>query len=294
MCGAVRHSGRNARRGPVWCRPAGWGVGERRGAFTLIELLVVIAILVLLLSLLTPYMYRARQIARRGVCQSNFHTLGAAGHNFAAEHNGRGPGRAHLSRHDSDWGSSVSWANILNAEYFRSYVVQRSGTTPLPGKLYCPSMRQWTTGSARGHKWNDHGSGGGTYGKVLDPALVTPFYASYPRYLDYYSLGAILSRFPNPSDQILASEGERGNDNCPHGRSSPPYTARLGDNWSYPPWAASDGVTGGQLAFRHMLPNDVRLYQTRAQANYLYIDGHVTVLGPNDRVLDSRQYSIRP
>jgi hypothetical protein len=39
------------------------------------------------------------------------------------------------------------------------------------------------------------------------------------------------------------------------------------------------------LAFRHTLPaTDVSLYQTQATAVFLYIDGHVDVMGPNEHI----------
>ena len=151
----------------------------------------------------------------------------------------------------------------------------------------------------RAHKWNLDATGGptwgsnlqeGPYGKLVAPALVSPFYCSYPRYLDRYHLGAILGRFPNPSQQFLASEGERGNDGCPFGRTSPPYGVTLGDSPTHAPWSA----LSGQAAFRHMLPKNERLYQTRAQANYLYVDGHVETWGPNDRIHARDQYAMRP
>lgn len=49
-----------------------------RGAFTLVELLVVITILGLLATLLMPSFSRAKQIARRGVCQTNLHNVATA------------------------------------------------------------------------------------------------------------------------------------------------------------------------------------------------------------------------
>jgi len=61
---------------------------HRRG-FTLIELLVVIAIIALLLSLLTPALSQAKELARRASCATQLRTLFQGGVlMYAAEHDG--------------------------------------------------------------------------------------------------------------------------------------------------------------------------------------------------------------
>jgi prepilin-type N-terminal cleavage/methylation domain-containing protein len=56
-----------------------------RGGFSLIELLVVIAILALLLAILSPALYQARQHARRAACAANLHQVGVAIHLYAQD-----------------------------------------------------------------------------------------------------------------------------------------------------------------------------------------------------------------
>ena len=52
-------------------------VSPLASAFTLIELLVVISIIVLLLSIMTPTLFRAKELARRTQCRSNLKVLGS-------------------------------------------------------------------------------------------------------------------------------------------------------------------------------------------------------------------------
>ncbi len=62
-----------------------------RKAFTLIELLTVIAIIALLISILMPAMGRAREMARRTVCQTNVRTIAQGSITYAAGNNSRFP-----------------------------------------------------------------------------------------------------------------------------------------------------------------------------------------------------------
>jgi len=55
-------------------------------AFTLIELLVVISIIVLLLSIMTPTLFRAKELARRAQCRGNLGVLGRGMSSYSADY----------------------------------------------------------------------------------------------------------------------------------------------------------------------------------------------------------------
>ena len=70
------------KRGPAIGIPSG---------FTLIELLVVISVIALLLALLLPALQRARNQARKVVCQSNLHQFGSVLAMYSEGNEGRIP-----------------------------------------------------------------------------------------------------------------------------------------------------------------------------------------------------------
>ena len=61
---------------------------KRHSAFTLIELLIVIAILATLAALVVPTVVNGIALARKAMCASNLHALGAAARQYLVESQG--------------------------------------------------------------------------------------------------------------------------------------------------------------------------------------------------------------
>ena len=277
--------------------------GNSRPAFTLIELLVVIAILTLLLAMLTPILQQAKQIAVRTQCMANMRRVGQAAWVFAGGHGGRGPGRAYR---DIPSGSSVAWANILSAE--QQIPIRGQGRTPYrTGDLTvsCPSMEPWPDDPyAWAYEWNLNAVGGpnwegcpqpqGLYGKQVPVGMVQHMYTNC--HLGWYCLGAELERFARPAYKFLSIESEGGGNSTFNIRvdNAPTYSVTLGGGgpYNYPPWTSNTFDVAGQFAFRHTRPNDKALWQTRATANFLFVDLHMEVFNPMARLQKTDRQSV--
>jgi prepilin-type N-terminal cleavage/methylation domain-containing protein/prepilin-type processing-associated H-X9-DG protein len=263
-----------------------------RKGFTLIELLIVIAIIAILVAVLMPVLGKTREITRRTQCGTIMRVLGQGGWLFAGAHGGRGPGSASRTLPSV---SSISWCNILGTE--QKLATQRMGDTPQKGTLYCPSMEPYGDSSCnRAYMWSTNASGGpswapnppqGPYGLVVDPRRVQHLWPGTT--LAEYYLGAPLDLFPQPSYKFLVIENERASDYFLCSSTAPPYNVTLGTGPDgYAPWASPSGG----FAFRHVKPDRPSLYQSRATANFLFVDCHVEVMNPMRKILDYYRTSM--
>lgn len=105
-----------------------------RGAFTLIELLVVIAIISLLAAILFPVFARARENARRTLCQSNLKQIGLVLMQYAQDYDEK----------MVPIGLEMRWAN-LTEPYAKS--TQIYDCPSLPGVKFVPDMVHTGPGS---------------------------------------------------------------------------------------------------------------------------------------------------
>ncbi len=79
---------------------------RREKGFTLIELLVVIAIIALLVSILMPSLSKARELAKRAVCQTNQKGIGTAMALYTGESRDQWP-YIDIGRRGNDWTAPV-------------------------------------------------------------------------------------------------------------------------------------------------------------------------------------------
>lgn len=264
----------------------------RRRAFTLIELLVVISIIALLMALLLPALGRVKEIARALNCGTNLRLIGHSMMLFAADQGSRLPGGGSLHDANTGWSSSVSWVNQLNELKYTPAPIQRMGSRPSKGSIYCPSMNS-PPGYPRAFRMNLYLASGPTWGS-------NPPWGPYGKAVEVYwyphskvytmHIGAPISMARRPAVMFLVSENERGNDYADGGAAAPGYPQIPHNNTASVPWAnASDNTwafrhSGGVLAKSYDDPN----WQSWT-ANFLFVDGHVERLGPRDEITTARR-----
>ena len=113
-----------------------------RCRFTLIELLVVIAIIGILASLLLPALGRARDMAKRSVCQSQFRQIAIAQTNYAGDFKG------YLSNL-AEWDELTIYSTSFGAGFpytFEHYtgngLLLHQEYLDVPGVIFCPASKR--------------------------------------------------------------------------------------------------------------------------------------------------------
>ena len=312
----------------------------RTRGFTLVELLVVVAILALLLALLTPWMNRAKELARMTICANNFRNTGQGFHGYAAMREGRFPNKAAASGVEDRWYTDAAgnfsnsgpwcpiWSNLINREYFkgndRTFYPSPSARwidEPTCGPIIrfwtfwdttyykpeylskryaqCPNYQPWGAEGGISNDWtrpwiaNLKVTGGGMDGastwqdfpgplgkRVSQPQTIGPYYTDY-------ALGTKLTAFGQAGTTIMLWETGMARDIWGFDTDQPNGgTITLDTNYLFPPWCGLDGA----FAFRHVLPPQRSMYQEKAQANVLFVDGHVEGVGPRTPLALARRF----
>jgi type II secretory pathway pseudopilin PulG len=154
--------------------------------------------------------------------------------------------------------------------------------------------------------WDTVAPAEGPYGlRVETPPPLPPGHPVYPGWpsmqgpnasWSIYTLGPRFAAFPNPGGQFAVWEADEASDETNQYTGSPANDLTVNDvgQWIGKPWVGHGGYNGdvayGQYAFRHTLPADLSMVKTKATAVFLFIDGHVEALGPNDRIMGNDRY----
>jgi len=113
----------------------------KRDAFTLIELLVVIAIIALLLSIIAPALTKAREFAKRTICQNNIKQLTLGFLLYAQNTNGQLPLNT-----QGFWYWDLSYLTT-------DYLIQQAGADR--GTFYCPAHKSKLTNDDRFWRYSE-------------------------------------------------------------------------------------------------------------------------------------------
>ncbi|HQL72439.1 MAG: hypothetical protein BWX88_02442 [Planctomycetes bacterium ADurb.Bin126] len=163
---------------------------HKRGAFTLVELLVVVSIIALLLTLLTPSLQRAREMAKSISCSSNLHQQGNGMHLYVTTY-GAYPGHAG----NTTGGVAAIWPTRI-----RKFSNSRD-------HFYCPTQPigwRWqkkTTGTGKFAQQADVDNWSYELGELLLTVHTVPFTYGYN---DWGATGA------GPTDSQMDVGGQKG------------------------------------------------------------------------------------
>ena len=216
-----------------------------RKGFTLIELLVVIAIIAILASILFPVFARARENARRSSCQSNMKNIGLSMVQYSQDYDERYPVSYDFNISDgTGWDSRVA-----------PYIGAQVKSTQPSSVFACPSdsiARSGATNTRRSYSLVRNDGRGFANSAVSN-----------------VSAGRALSEFPNTAGTLMAAEWP--NSGNIFGRSD--GAGNL-----------DDAGGGGGNAQDTNAPNGLGRTQHFDGWNYLFVDGHVKWLRPENTV----------
>jgi prepilin-type processing-associated H-X9-DG protein len=253
------------------------------------------------------------QLARRAQCSVNMKAVGASMHLFAAAHGDRFPAFA-VPVGEKE---IQTWQDMLNQEVLRGeagkggdgaenrpqqilrWWDQKTPPEQMRRTLTCTSLRAYGDPNRhpRPYAMNLDAAGGPRDGNARDPVNMLAlgpnvmFMIPPPLRYDAYVLGSRSSHFSSPTYQFLVCESEATTDEiyCVEDKKHDPNgRVTLGDSTAYPPWSGCQG----SFAFRHN-PTRSSAAPDVPSANFLFIDGHVEPLTPDDRINKADRFAAK-
>lgn len=123
---------------------------RRPSAFTLVELLVVVAVMMILATLLSPFVAKAREHAYRVICMSHLRQAYACNMAYASDHDGQFPGYVASDAQDGGCGIkhySVTKWGLLYPQYLKDIRI-----------LFCPSRKPGRLPRNAGPSYHGYGT----------------------------------------------------------------------------------------------------------------------------------------
>ncbi len=232
------------------CHPSQQSGRRSARAFTLIELLTVVAIIGILAAILIPVIGRIRQSARTSNCARNLSGFATAFQLYAADNKGLYPAVRYKNANKDVAGvnpTQDNWQVELSAYQSRAINDLSKLTASGDSYVFCP---EFVAKYADDPKWKS--TIGTTAGYGMNPSLgISGGNAWDVRFK--------AAQIPRPARAILV--GDSGT-----------HFLNATTVWS-PDATVLGGYAGGDPV-RHA-----------GKANYLYADGHVVLLSPDDALL---------